>query len=105
MGSLDTTRGIDQMQDAAGAVANRVSSLADQVGQRASSAAAAMQDRASSALTAAQETTAAAADSAKEVTNSIGDALVKSAREQPLTTIAFAVTAGFMFGALWKSSR
>lgn len=37
------------------------------------------------------------------VANNMKDALEKSMREQPLTTLAMAAAAAFVLGAIWKS--
>ncbi|ARN82416.1 hypothetical protein [Methylocystis bryophila] len=103
MGSLDTSR--EQMQDATGAVANRASTMADQIGQRVSSTADRVADRISGLPAAAQEKGRAVADSTKEVAGNMRDALTDSARSQPLTTIALAIGAGFLLGAIWKAGR
>jgi len=105
MGSLDTSRGVDQLQDAAGVVANRASTMADQIGQRVSSAAERVSDRVGALSATAQEKGAIAADSTKEVAGNLRDALTDSARSQPITTIALAVGAGFLLGAIWRSGR
>ena len=105
MGSFDTSRGVDQMQEAASGVANRMSTIADQVGQRVSTAAERVSDRASGALATAQEKGTAAANSANEVAGTLREALAQSARSQPITTIALAASAGFLLGAIWRSGR
>ena len=112
MGSLDTSREIDQMREAASGMANRMSTIADQVGQRVSTAAERVSDKAGGvldkaggALATAQEKGAAAANSANEVAGTLRDALAQSARSQPITTIALAVGAGFLLGAIWRSGR
>jgi ElaB/YqjD/DUF883 family membrane-anchored ribosome-binding protein len=105
VGSFDTSRRIDDMQDAAGAVANRMSSVADQVGQRVASTADRVSDKATQALATAKERGAAAADSANEVATTLQDALAQSARNQPITTIALSVAAGFLLGALWRTGQ
>jgi ElaB/YqjD/DUF883 family membrane-anchored ribosome-binding protein len=105
MGSLDTSRGVDQLQDAAGAVANRASAMADQIGQRVSSAAERVSDKVGALSATAQEKGAVAANSTKEVAGNLREALTDSARSQPITTIALAIGAGFLLGAIWKSGR
>ena len=79
--------------------------MADQVGQRVSSVAERASDKASGALATAQEKSAAVASSANEVAGTMRDALAQSARNQPLTTIALAIGAGFLLGAIWRSGR
>jgi ElaB/YqjD/DUF883 family membrane-anchored ribosome-binding protein len=103
MGSLDTSR--DQVQDAANVIANRAGTIAEQVGQRVSSAADRVSDRIGGLSAAAQEKGTAAAKSSKEVAGTMRDALAESARNQPLTTIAMAIGAGFLLGAIWRSGR
>ncbi len=103
MGSLDTSR--DQLQDAAGAVANRASTMADQIGQRVSSAADRVSDKFAGLPATAQEKGRAVADSTKEVAGNMRDALTDSARAQPITTITLALGAGFLLGAIWKAGR
>jgi ElaB/YqjD/DUF883 family membrane-anchored ribosome-binding protein len=103
MGSLDTSR--DQLQDAAGVVGNRAATIADQVGQRVSSAADRVSDRIGGISATAQEKGTAVAKSTKEVAGTMRDALTESARNQPLTTIAMAIGAGFLLGAIWRSGR
>ena len=103
MGSLNTSR--DQLQDAAGAIANRASTMADQIGQRVSSAADLVSERAGALSATAQEKGAIAANSTKEVAGNLREALTHSARSQPITTIALAIGAGFLLGAIWKSGR
>jgi ElaB/YqjD/DUF883 family membrane-anchored ribosome-binding protein len=103
MGSLDTSR--DQLQDAAGAVANRAATIADQMGQRVSTAADRVSDRIGALSTTAQEKGAVVAKSTQEVAGNLRDALTDSARKQPLTTIAMAMGAGFLLGAIWASRR
>ena len=105
VGSLDTSRGNDQLQDAAGVVANRASTMADQIGQRVSSAAERVSDTVGALTATAQEKGAVAASSTKEVAGNLRDALTDSARSQPITTVALAMGAGFLLGAIWKSSR
>lgn len=105
MGSLDTSRSADQLQEAATSIADRVSTKAEQIGQRVSQAAEKISDRAGGALTTAQEKSAAAANSANDVAVTLRDALAQSARNQPITTISLAAGAGFLLGVLWKSGR
>jgi len=103
MGSLDTTR--DQLQDAAAVAANRAATIADQMGQRVSSAADRVSDGIGELSATAQEKGTAVAKSTKEVAGAMRDALTESARSQPLTTIAMAIGAGFLLGAIWRSGR
>jgi len=103
MGSLDTSR--EQLQDAAGVVANRAATIADQMGQRASTAADRVSDKIGEISATAQEKGTAVAKSTKEVTGAMRDALTESARNQPLTTIAMAIGAGFLLGTIWRSGR
>ena len=37
-----------------------------------------------------------------EVSENIGEALEESLREHPLTTVALAVSLGFLFGSIWR---
>ena len=103
MGSLDTSR--DQVQDAASAVANRASTMADQIGQRVSTAADRASDKFGEISASAQEKGTAVAKSTKEVAGNMRDALTDSARSQPLTTVALAIGAGFLLGAIWRAGR
>jgi ElaB/YqjD/DUF883 family membrane-anchored ribosome-binding protein len=57
-----------------------------------------------------QEAAHAVADQGREVSenvqavaNNMKDALEKSLREKPLTTLAMAAAAAFVLGAIWKS--
>jgi len=66
-----------------------------------------MTDRATEQVTSAAK---AIADQGREVSenfqavaDNLQDALHKSIREQPMTTLAVAVMAGFVLGALWRS--
>ena len=83
----------------------RASDVADQFLKRAGDAADKVSDRAETVVAVAQEKSAAAADSVNDVTTQLQDALIKSAKTQPLTTVAIAVAAGFALGALWRSGR
>ena len=103
MGSLDTSR--DQLQDTANVVANRAGTLAEQVGQRVSSAADRVSDKIGGLSATAQEKGTAVAKSSKEVAGTMRDAIVELARSQPLTTVAMAIGAGFLLGAIWRSGR
>lgn len=44
-----------------------------------------------------------ASRSVREVTDNFGSALDRSLERQPMTTLALAVAAGFVLGALWKA--
>jgi ElaB/YqjD/DUF883 family membrane-anchored ribosome-binding protein len=44
-----------------------------------------------------------ASESMQKVAGNFRDVLVKSAREQPMATLATAAIVGFLLGALWKS--
>lgn len=103
MGSLDTSR--DELQDAAGVAAKRASTMAEQIGQRVSSAADRVSDTFSGLPATAQEKSRAVAESTKEVAGNMRDAVTDSARSQPLTTVALAMGAGFLLGAIWKAGR
>ena len=103
MGSLDTSR--DQLQDAASIAANRAATIADQMGQRVASAVDRVSDRIGDLSATTQEKGTAVAKSTKEVAGTMRDALTESAQRQPLTTIAMAVGAGFLLGAIWRSGR
>jgi ElaB/YqjD/DUF883 family membrane-anchored ribosome-binding protein len=41
-------------------------------------------------------------DPAREVASNIKTAVDKSVKDQPMTTLALALAAGFVLGALWK---
>jgi ElaB/YqjD/DUF883 family membrane-anchored ribosome-binding protein len=101
MGSYDAERAMGDAQETAGAVAGRMGAVAEQAKGKAAEAA----ERASGALTAAQERGSAAASEVGEAIGSLREALNKSAREQPGTTVLLSVAAGFLLGALWRSGR
>jgi len=44
-----------------------------------------------------------ASRSVREVTDNFGTALDRSLQRQPMTTLALAVSVGFVLGALWKA--
>jgi ElaB/YqjD/DUF883 family membrane-anchored ribosome-binding protein len=58
-----------------------------------------LQEAAHSAADQGQEVS----ESVQAVANNMKDALEKSMREKPLTTLAMAAAAAFVLGAIWKS--
>lgn len=101
MGSYDAERAISETQNAADAGASRMESIAEQVKGKASEVA----ERASGALASAQERGSVAASNAGEVVGSLREAVIKSAREQPGTTVLLSIAAGFLLGVMWRSGR
>lgn len=101
MGSYDAERGISEAQGAGDAVATQMGSIAEQVKEKASEVA----ERAGGALASAQERGSDAAGDAGEVLGALREAIVKSAREQPGTTVLLSIAAGFALGAMWRSGR
>lgn len=62
-------------------------------------------EKAGDAIGSVQKQGGEAADSAGEVVTNIRNAIDKSAKTQPTTTVLLALGAGFLLGAVWKSGR
>jgi hypothetical protein len=105
VGSYDAERGIREAQNQAGAIAGRMGSVADQVKEQVKGRISDAADTASGALTSVREQGSIAAGNAGEVMGALREALAKSAREQPGTTVLLSVAAGFLLGAIWRSGR
>lgn len=82
-------------------VASKASATMDQVGKKVGETA----DKASNVIAAMQDRGERARTSTNEVFGNIREAIEKSARTQPTTTILISAAAGFLIGALWKSAR
>lgn len=99
-GVRDTARAVEQgAREAAGELASSAADLADRAGRHLEGA-----------LSSAEATARQVAESGREagervnqVAGNMKTAIDKSLKEQPLTTLAMAVVAGFVVGALWKS--
>lgn len=84
--------GVEQAKEAAGSVSEKASEYVQKAADTASSAARHMAEQGRDA-----------GQRVQEVAGNVKGALAKSAREQPMITLAVAAAIGFMIGALWKS--
>jgi len=84
--------------DMTGAIAEQASSAAEQVGRAVQQGV----GKANAALSAVSERSGRAAEQTGEVLGNFRSAIETSARSQPVTTVALAALAGFVFGAFWR---
>jgi ElaB/YqjD/DUF883 family membrane-anchored ribosome-binding protein len=89
-------RAENPVNEAGSIIAERAGDAAEQIGEGTK---AAMQ----TAVTSAKEIGGQAVDQATNVTGNIRQALETSTRENPLMTILMSMSAGFLFGVLWRS--
>ncbi|MGD9545705.1 MAG: hypothetical protein AB7F41_12465 [Methylocystis sp.] len=87
------------VSEAAAILGDKALSAADRVGQRINQT----MEQAGSAISTAQEKGAEVADRTGDVIGNFRQAIEKSARTQPTTTVLMAVAAGFLLGAMWKA--
>jgi len=87
------------VSEAAAVVGDKALAAAERVGQRINQTV----EQAGTALTTVQEKGSEAAGRAGDVIGNFRQAVEKSARSQPTTTVLMAVATGFLLGALWNS--
>lgn len=96
----DSRRTAEQgARDVASDLAGKASEYADKAGKQIDSALQSAESTARQVADAGRE----AGERVNEVAGHMKTAINKSLKDQPLTTLAMAVAAGFVAGALWKS--
>lgn len=88
----------DTARDMGGAIVEQASSAAEQVGRAVQQGV----GKANAAISAVSERSGRAAEQTGEVLGNFRSAIETSARAQPVTTVALAALAGFVFGAFWR---
>lgn len=87
------------ISETAAIMGDKAMAAAERIGQRINRT----MEQAGSAMSTAQEKGGEAAGSAGDVIGNFRQAIEKSARSQPTTTVLMAVAAGFLLGAMWNS--
>ena len=97
---LERIRNSDRpISETAAIVGDKAMAAAEKVGQRINRT----MEQAGSAVATVQEKSSEAAGRAGDVVGNFRQAIEKSARSQPTTTVLMAVAAGFLLGAIWRS--
>ncbi|QGM94825.1 hypothetical protein F7D13_12800 [Methylocystis rosea] len=87
------------ISETAAVMGDKAMAAADRVGQRINQT----MEQAGSAMSTVQEKGSEVAGRAGDVIGNFRQAIEKSARSQPTTTVLMAVAAGFLLGAMWNS--
>ncbi len=87
------------ISETAAVMSDKAMAAAENVGQRINRT----MEQAGSAISTMQEKGGEAAGRAGDVVGNFRQAIEKSARSQPTTTVLMAVAAGFLLGAMWNS--
>ncbi|HEY8215175.1 MAG TPA: hypothetical protein VIG36_13715 [Methylocystis sp.] len=87
------------ISETAAVMGDKAMTAAENVGQRINRT----MEQAGSAISTMQEKGGEAAGRAGDVVGNFRQAIEKSARSQPTTTVLMAVAAGFLLGAMWNS--
>ena len=104
--SKEMDREIERLKTDMAQISQHVSKLLNATGSHATRSARQQLNRArkrvDGVLSEASDMSTEAADAMREVRDTLADAVEESVQNRPFTTLAMAVAAGFVIGAIWR---